>query len=311
MRTNVKKNGGAAAPLPVALLLLLLRLLWLLVLIGLALVLAWGGAEDAAAAALSLLPVLSSSSAAAAAAAAAVAVAAVSSSVSVYNEDARAFLRSALEPSFFGALLEKRMQQQAKPAAAQQQPAAAAAPAAPAAAPEIHVLMNLPESAIEFLDVFGEALTRAKDQGGVCTPEPQPKKHRAEEACCNGAVDTPETTAASTPAVPRWRIHCYAFSRNPRPEEELRPRVEAALGCWPQPVEIFEVRDVAPHKRMYCLSFDLPPSLRFAQAATQAVAAATQAAAAAAATQAALAATSAAAATQAPPAAAREKREKP
>ncbi|CDI82228.1 met-10 domain-containing protein, putative [Eimeria praecox] len=168
----------------------------------------------------------------------------VESLVEVHNQDARDFLRSQAKPAAIAALLQKRMQAGGK------QPKTEGAVAernGDQSTVEVHVLMNLPELAVEFLDVFPAIFNES---------EPQPKRHRPDEEVLSNNAATGEALQIS-----KWRIHCYAFCRDPQPERELKPRVEAALGCWPEPVEIQEVRDVAPHKRMYCLAFDLPLAL--------------------------------------------------
>ncbi|CDI78482.1 met-10 domain-containing protein, putative [Eimeria acervulina] len=165
--------------------------------------------------------------------------------VEVHNQDARDFLRSQAQPAAIAALLQKRMQAGETPSKAEG--AIEQKKNNQQGADEVHVLMNLPELAIEFLDVFPGLFNES---------EPHPKRHRPDEEALSSNAATGESTHIS-----KWRVHCYAFCRDPNPEHELKPRVEAALGCWPEPVEILEVRDVAPHKRMYCLTFDLPLAL--------------------------------------------------
>lgn len=85
----------------------------------------------------------------------------------------------------------------------------------------VHAIMNLPELALDFMDVFS----------GIC-PEDQ----------------TPGPT----------HIHCYCFARKDPPHEEICPRVEAALGALPPGIKVVNVRDVAPNKIMYCVEFEVP-----------------------------------------------------
>eukprot|EP00656_Telonema_subtile_P052645 TRINITY_DN7393_c0_g1_i1.p2 TRINITY_DN7393_c0_g1~~TRINITY_DN7393_c0_g1_i1.p2 ORF type:complete len:328 (+),score=91.14 TRINITY_DN7393_c0_g1_i1:83-1066(+) len=82
------------------------------------------------------------------------------------------------------------------------------------------VVMNLPASAHEFLDVFCEAFAEY--------PHPMPT------------------------------VHCYCFSKADDPLADAVVQCEGALG---QPIpspEVFDVRDVAPKKRMLCVSFQMP-----------------------------------------------------
>lgn len=85
-----------------------------------------------------------------------------------------------------------------------------------------HIIMNLPASALQFLDVFKGLLERKYWKG------PLP-----------------------------W-IHCYCFMRSNETTESILAEAEKALNAkMPDPL-FHRVRDVAPNKAMYCLSFRLP-----------------------------------------------------
>jgi len=83
-----------------------------------------------------------------------------------------------------------------------------------------HFIMNLPEIAISFLDVFKGILKNAQ-------------------------VD--------------WRVYVHCFSREG--EGEVKRRIEEVLGEEVEDLEIVEVRDVAPNKKMYCAQFRLPETV--------------------------------------------------
>ncbi|CDJ50352.1 met-10 domain-containing protein, putative [Eimeria brunetti] len=114
----------------------------------------------------------------------------VANLVDIYNQDARDFLRSQAQPAAIAALMQKLNQTDTRPS---KETNAAAETEDHESAVEVHVLMNLPELAIEFLGRFLELL------------------------------------------------HLPILKWDPNPEREFRPRVEASLGCWPEPVEIQEV----------------------------------------------------------------------
>lgn len=86
-----------------------------------------------------------------------------------------------------------------------------------------HYVMNLPASAHEFLDAFAEL-----------------------RSLLPSGVDTPTI----------W-VHCYVFCR---PESSPVELVEGELKCKldPETVTPYYVRNVAPNKDMYCVSFKLP-----------------------------------------------------
>lgn len=100
-----------------------------------------------------------------------------------------------------------------------------------------HILMNLPASAHEFLDVFR----------GL---------YKSREA----------TMAASTLPI----IHCYCFSSADDLKADAVKMCEEVMQgeIGEDIVDVHEVRDVAPKKRMMCVSFRLPPAIAFASAAT-------------------------------------------
>ncbi|KAJ3284231.1 tRNA(m(1)G37)methyltransferase [Borealophlyctis nickersoniae] len=97
-----------------------------------------------------------------------------------------------------------------------------------------HYVMNLPATAIEFLDAFRGLLHGKED------------------------------------VVPQSRlpiIHCHCFSRAADATADVTQRVEAIIGTalGDNLMEVYDVRDVAPNKEMLCISFRLPAEVAFAE----------------------------------------------
>lgn len=84
------------------------------------------------------------------------------------------------------------------------------------------VIMNLPASATEFLDVFKGLYTESTKKEELPT------------------------------------IHCYAFAPEENFALDLLSRIEGALGTKVVEPFIHDVRNIAPKKNMYCVSFNLP-----------------------------------------------------
>lgn len=100
-----------------------------------------------------------------------------------------------------------------------------------------HFVMNLPDSAITFLDAFR----------GILSP---------------AGLGGKDIRAAYEDSMPM--IHCYCFTREIEPDKaevDIRKRVEEKLGYAlgdGDEVTVHMVRSVAPNKDMYCISFKLP-----------------------------------------------------
>lgn len=110
-----------------------------------------------------------------------------------------------------------------------------------------HYVMNLPATAVEFLDAF-KGVYEGREQ---------------------------EFTPHTDRKLPT--IHVYTFQRRCTPEQEIIEvceNVSKHIGAEIKPddqdleVEIFNVRLVAPKKLMYCASFRIPPSVAFAKSTT-------------------------------------------
>ena len=99
-----------------------------------------------------------------------------------------------------------------------------------------HFVMNLPATAIEFLDAF-----RGLFQGR------------------EAQITEPKTQLPM--------IHCHCFSKSEKPEDDVRERVEKVMGGHLEldSVKLHWVRKVAPNKDMYCISFRLPAEIAFAR----------------------------------------------
>ncbi|XP_074367263.1 tRNA (guanine(37)-N(1))-methyltransferase 2-like isoform X3 [Apium graveolens] len=85
-----------------------------------------------------------------------------------------------------------------------------------------HVIMNLPASALQFIDSFKGLIRRKFWKGSL-----------------------------------PW-IHCYCFMRSTETRESILSEAEAALKAKIQDPVFHLVRNVAPYKDMFCLSFKLP-----------------------------------------------------
>lgn len=85
-----------------------------------------------------------------------------------------------------------------------------------------HIIMNLPASALKFLDAFRGLIQRQYWKGSL-----------------------------------PW-IHCYCFIRANETEELIISEAESALNACIQDPIFHKVRNVAPNKAMFCLSFRLP-----------------------------------------------------
>lgn len=93
----------------------------------------------------------------------------------------------------------------------------------------VHVVMNLPALALEFLDAFR----------GLLHQEPS----------CDENLPT---------------VHCYGFSKDDDPETDVVKRASRSLGF---PLEnrssVHFVRNVAPNKDMMCVRFTVPKEVLF------------------------------------------------
>eukprot|EP00955_Chlamydomonas_euryale_P042770 352421-Chlamydomonas_euryale.AAC.51 len=92
-----------------------------------------------------------------------------------------------------------------------------------------HAVMNLPASAVEFLDAF------------------------------NGAFDPSTWRDRELP-----KVHVYTFKKGTETEADIVGKVEQYLGGKLEtPAEVYTVRDVAPNKLMLCVSFQVPKDVAF------------------------------------------------
>lgn len=93
----------------------------------------------------------------------------------------------------------------------------------------VHLVMNLPALALEFLDAFRGLLP--------------------EEHLCDENLPT---------------VHCYCFSKDDNPEADVVRKASLSLGV---PLEnrcsVHFVRNVAPNKDMMCVRFSLPKEVLF------------------------------------------------
>ncbi len=128
----------------------------------------------------------------------------------------------------------------APPPAAMRNPPAALTPPPPPPKTGLryhHVVMNLPATAIEFLDAFGGSLSPELFGGGGKTLLP--------------------------------RVHAYCFEKAGEPPATTIARVAGFLGGAPHDAVVRLVRDVSPNKRMMCVSFTLPAEVALAAASSR------------------------------------------
>ncbi|KAJ7751203.1 Met-10+ like-protein-domain-containing protein [Mycena maculata] len=167
----------------------------------------------------------------------------VSDVVKVSCEDGRAFIRGVVSrliadpfPAYSGPKKSKNQENQERRRQRSLVPPTDTTPSLPRNKIS-HFVMNLPDSAIQFLDAFR----------GIFS-------HLDNQECDDIYITMP-------------MIHCHCFTREIEPENariDIIKRVEEKIG---HPVvddfSLHLVRSVAPNKDMYCISFRLPPMVAF------------------------------------------------
>ena len=104
-----------------------------------------------------------------------------------------------------------------------------------------HYVMNLPAIAITFLDAFIGLYKGHED------------------------LFSPHTNTR----LPMIHVYCFSTKSDDNKAEEVKicEEISSRIGFPIQPndeeLEIWDVRDVAPQKRMFCASFRLPPDVAF------------------------------------------------
>ncbi|XP_014639767.1 PREDICTED: tRNA (guanine(37)-N1)-methyltransferase isoform X1 [Ceratotherium simum simum] len=93
----------------------------------------------------------------------------------------------------------------------------------------VHIVMNLPAKAIEFLSAFKSLL-----DGQPCSHELLPT------------------------------VHCYSFSKDANPAKDVQRRAGAVLGISLEACSsVHLVRNVAPNKEMLCITFQIPAAILY------------------------------------------------
>ena len=163
--------------------------------------------------------------------------------VRTFNEDGRTFIRAAAKR-----LLETDTRVEMRKQVSRLPPAAPTVkPPAALTSPKTfnHYILNLPASAITFLPLFVGLYAGRED------------------------LFAPHTDAK----LPMLHVHCFSTKSDDNREAEVKicEEVSAQLGYEMRPgdveteggVQIWDVRDVAPFKRMFCASFRLPREIAF------------------------------------------------
>lgn len=163
--------------------------------------------------------------------------------VKSFNEDGRTFIRSSAER-----LLKTDTQVDiSKQVSRAKRSASGVKPIATLTSPKTfnHYILNLPASAITFLPSF-IGLYAGREE-----------------------LFAPSTDAK----LPIIHVHCFSTKSDDNKEEEMKicNEVSEQLGYEMRPgdietegeVQVWDVRDVAPLKRMFCASFRLPREVAF------------------------------------------------
>ncbi|KAF8140523.1 Met-10+ like-protein-domain-containing protein [Boletus edulis] len=165
-------------------------------------------------------------------------------------QDGRDFIRNIVDrvlenpfPAYRGPRLSRMQERRQQKEASNVYPSKTKSPDAPIPPSRNKItqfVMNLPDSALEFLDAFRGILTPRGETGGRL-----------------------DGVYATMPMV-----HCYCFTRELDPhraEADIRQRAEANIGAeLGNEVMFHKVRSVAPNKDMYCISFRLPREVALA-----------------------------------------------
>jgi len=112
-----------------------------------------------------------------------------------------------------------------------------------------HFVMNLPASALEFLDAFCCAFSRKKYRG------------RRDDAKMGEKKRKEDHDLHPLPAV-----HCYCFSDEEDFKRDILSRAEKSMGIVVPDDDLIDIRiirRVAPNKVMYCLHFYVPEAVAF------------------------------------------------
>ena len=104
-----------------------------------------------------------------------------------------------------------------------------------------HYVMNLPATAMTFLDAFIGIYKGHED------------------------LFSPQTSTQ----LPMIHVYCFSTKSDDNEAEKVKicTEISSRIGFAIQPddeeLEVWDVRDVAPQKRMFCASFRLPPEVAF------------------------------------------------
>ncbi|XP_955403.1 Met10+-like protein, putative [Theileria annulata] len=100
----------------------------------------------------------------------------------------------------------------------------------------VHLIMNLPKIAIEFL-------------GSLVI------NHTSSDTLVGLADNIEEEN------IRRFMVHCYCFSGSNEYENEIEQRLSKSIGTKLPEYTITNVRGVSPKKQMYCIEFECPVSI--------------------------------------------------
>lgn len=167
----------------------------------------------------------------------------------VTEKDAREFIRTAPMEAWKAPFerseptTHRQREKEARQARAKRDPSVPEPPKGPPAPQTIdHFVMNLPDSALEFLDAYNGSFTPLLSEPGY----------------------------DKTTALPMIHVHCFTRFIDPVPAaEDICQRATETLGHPVTPAmdgfNLHLVRRVAPNKDMYCLSFRLPGEVAYGQ----------------------------------------------